>query len=113
MVGAFRTGAVSPWSWVRIVVCVVAALALLVWWLAGASAALASGWSIQSFPAHGVMPSAVSCVSQTACTAVGVVSHPGTGSAAFAARWDGRRWSTEPMPNPAGAEFASLLAADA
>ena len=59
-------------------------------------------WSLLPFP--GLPPAAqqgglgaVSCISGRACMAVGVTE------GLFAARWDGRSWSVESMPLPAGA----------
>jgi hypothetical protein len=70
--------------------------------LAGASTALASGWSIQPTPnpvgATSSMLAAVSCPSTTACIAVGDST---LGS--LAESWNGRRWTIQPTPNPPGA----------
>lgn len=75
-----------------------AALALL----CAPGVALASGWSIQQAPSPvGAVDSglsAVSCVSATACTAVGTYSDtagPQSTPMALAERWNGRKWSLQ------------------
>ncbi len=54
--------------------------------------------------------SAVSCTSASDCVAVGlsVVSGGGT-QVTLAERWDGRRWTILPTPNPTGASITPLL----
>jgi hypothetical protein len=47
----------------------------------------------------------VSCVSVSACVAVG-----DSGSGSFAEVWNGARWMITPTPNPAGASYATLAA---
>ena len=58
--------------------CVIAVLVTLAAWLSGATAALASSWSVQRVPspirAKSSTLSGVSCRSATACTAVGATS---------------------------------------
>ncbi len=44
----------------------------------------------------------VSCVSASACVAVGYYELPGGGERLLAERWDGSEWSIEPTPSPAG-----------
>jgi hypothetical protein len=64
------------------------------------------GWRIQPTPnprGDGWFLGAVSCTSPSACTAVGGrLAPPGTPSATLAERWNGRTWSIQPTPNPAG-----------
>jgi hypothetical protein len=71
-----------------------------------------SNWSVQSVPpptdAVGSSLNSVSCTSSSACTAVGGY-YLGNMGELFAERWDGSRWSFEPMPEPAGATFGAQL----
>jgi hypothetical protein len=79
--------------------CVVVVLALGLLWVPGASA---SGWSVQPSPSpRGGNPilAAVSCVSSTACVAVGsdLVSLVGPSpERPLVERWNGKRWSIQP-----------------
>ena len=52
----------------------------------------------------------VSCTSASACTAVGgpPLGLPGNRAITLAERWDGRRWSIQPTPNPRGSAGAAL-----
>jgi len=72
---------------------------------AGRAAAAATAWKIQPTANPKIRQgrlNAVSCASPSACTAVGVFDNvPGTGT--LAERWDGRSWSIQASPNPAGA----------
>jgi hypothetical protein len=79
----------------------VAVVVALVFSLAGASSALASGWSVQRSPiprgASSSLLSGVSCGSAKACVAIGsdVTS---TVESALAERWNGRGWSIQQTP---------------
>lgn len=61
-------------------------------------------WSIQQTPnPAGATDSelyGVSCVSASACTAVGDYFSPTTGWVTLGERWNGTTWSIEPTPNP-------------
>jgi hypothetical protein len=66
-----------------------------------ASAAV-SGWSIQPSPNQMFASSglgSVSCVSASACTAVGLANDQKGNSAALAEGWNGSSWSVLPSPN--------------
>jgi hypothetical protein len=52
----------------------------------------------------------VSCLAATACVAVGDHGVTSTSQTMLAERWDGRRWSTQPTPAPAGAKDSDLSA---
>jgi len=60
-----------------------------------------AAWTIQPTPNPSANSglNAVSCTSETACTAVGSSGSPGT---TLAEAWDGASWSIEPMPSPQG-----------
>jgi hypothetical protein len=64
-----------------------------------------STWSIQPTPnppgAAGGNLNAASCVSGSACTAVGSTSNSRGTSLTLAQRWDGRTWRIQPTPSPA------------
>jgi len=68
-------------------------------------------WSIKSTPnptgATFSEAGNVSCTSVSACTAVGVYNTT-SGSHILAERWNGKRWSLQTTPNPAGATSSSL-----
>ena len=71
-------------------------------------------WSIQATPnpsgAQGSFLNAVSCMSASACTAVGArTDNTGTPVGTLAERWDGRSWHIQPTPNPAIPSFAFHL----
>ena len=90
-------------------------LVLLALLLAGFVPATASGayWSIQNTPTPGGSLymsdlAAVSCVSASACTAVGSRDNPSLGQATLAERWDGPRWTVQATPDPAGAGISML-----
>ncbi len=81
----------------------------------GSPAALAEAWNgtawhLQTVPvpppgAQTLPASAfggVSCVSPAACTAVGAYSPEAGLAANLAESWNGTRWATKPVPNPAG-----------
>ena len=80
--------------------------------LANSAVAAASGWSIEHTPnptgASSSYLYGVSCVSASACTAVGYHSN-GTTDVALAERWNGTKWSIEHTPTPAGASGGSYL----
>jgi hypothetical protein len=65
-----------------------------------------ASWSIQPAPnASGATKdvlAAVSCVSTTACTAVGYFESSASVSATLAETWDGTRWSIKSTPDPSG-----------
>ena len=81
-----------------VVVCATGALCL-----AGASKALAGGWSVQPTPNLPGAPNGqlmrVSCASPTACTAVGIYA-AGPAVPTVVERWNGTRWSIQPTPKP-------------
>lgn len=59
----------------------------------------------------------ISCTSPRFCLAAGGVelaqgqaSNPQIGDATVSMRWDGRNWSVQPIPTPAGADGARLMA---
>jgi hypothetical protein len=84
-----------------------AAACLLALPFANASAAGASGWSVQWLPVpSSALTVPLSCSSSTACTAVAAYyPFPSSDSdVLLAVRWDGRGWSREVMPAPAGSE---------
>ncbi len=70
-----------------------------------------TGWTIQPTPnpsgSTSINLSGVSCVSASACTAVGdYVSAAGTLTLAEA--WDGTSWTIQPTPNPSGSTNSNL-----
>jgi hypothetical protein len=80
--------------------------------LSAAQGAVASDWTVQSIPipagASGGELNGVSCTSAEACTAVGY-SRTNVGASrivfqTLAERWNGRTWSIQPTPKPAGSE---------
>jgi hypothetical protein len=91
---------------VRTMECVAIGLAL---GLAGAGAAVASGWRLQVVQrsASGSLLG-VSCTSSAACIAVG--AYGARASVALAERWDGSRWSLLRAPMPLGAKNGGLEA---
>lgn len=74
--------------------------------------AAASGWAIQRTPnptgATSSELEGVSCASAPACTAVGFYRRDGGKVVGLAERWNGKRWTIEPTPNPTGATSSSL-----
>jgi hypothetical protein len=69
-------------------------------------------WSIQQAPslAKDDSLSSVSCTYAKACTAVGDLTDLATGnSVPFVERWNGRRWSSQRIPRPAGATSSGLI----
>jgi hypothetical protein len=79
-----------------------------------------STWTASSIPApvsesgqaHGAQLNSISCVSLTACMAVGSVettsSSSSMRSADLAEAWNGKKWTLEPTPNVKGSPFQSL-----
>jgi hypothetical protein len=69
-------------------------------------------WQVQSTPnpAGAVFPSlaAVTCISATACTAVGTYTASSGKGATLAERWNGKSWKTQSSPNLAGALLSQL-----
>jgi hypothetical protein len=66
-----------------------------------------SSWTVKPTPnptASGQYPDlvSVSCVSATACMAVGLDANSGGGVAAFSERWDGSKWTLVPIAKPPG-----------
>ncbi len=87
---------------------------------AGVSGALAEHWNGSRWATEPAPPGpgtnhflvAVSCTSASACTAVGDYapkSRPKVVELTLADRWNGKRWTHEPTPNPAGTTLAQLL----
>jgi hypothetical protein len=80
--------------------------------LARAAVAAASGWSIQDTPTptggSDISLLGVSCVSASACTAVGYYDD-GPADVTLAERWNGIRWSIQHTPNPTGSPESELL----
>ena len=68
-------------------------------------------WSTQRTPtptgASSTALDGVSCVSASACTAVGYYNNS-TASVTLAERWNGTKWSIERTPNPNGASNSEL-----
>jgi hypothetical protein len=71
--------------------------------LSSAPSALAARWSFVPSPANGVLNS-VSCTSWSACTAVGFEGTSAEGGKVLAERWNGGRWSLQPMPAVPGGQ---------
>ena len=74
-------------------------------------------WRIQrtpnrSVPSGGTYLSGVSCVSRTACTAVGFVgdSQIPEGDVPLAMAWNGAKWAIQPAPRPPGTNNTNLNA---
>jgi hypothetical protein len=63
-------------------------------------------WTLQSTPApagaKATYPTAVSCTSSTRCTLVGSYVNGSSAEVPFAAAWDGKEWTLQTMPAPAG-----------
>src|SRR5438270_7193667 len=78
-----------------------------------AAIAADSGWTILSLPTPAVAPNgqllATSCVSPTACSAVGVAQDDSGRDVALAERWNGRRWQGQSTPR-AATDVGSFLA---
>ena len=70
-------------------------------------------WSIQQVPTPASSTkahlSSVSCASPTACTSVGSYTDAANHPAALAERWNGKRWSIQNIPRPAGATHSNLV----
>ena len=85
-------GLVFAWVWLVVATGVVPAVAL------------GAGWSVVPSPnlvRQQAQLNGVSCVSASACTAVGY-DLPSGGYASLAERWNGRSWAIEPTPNRGG-----------
>jgi hypothetical protein len=74
-------------------------------------------WTVErtpnrSTPTGGTHLSGVSCVSRTACTAVGYVGDSGfqEGNVALAMTWNGSKWAIKPAPDPADTNNTNLNA---
>jgi hypothetical protein len=69
-------------------------------------------WSVQHPPypagATGVQLAGVSCAQARVCTAVGFFTNGSGLDGMLAERWDGSRWSIEPLPAPARTTSNSL-----
>ncbi len=78
---------------------------------APAAAAPASRWTIvpSAKNVHSGSLAAVSCPARNACVAVGTQDTAGR-NVKLIQRWDGRRWTAQASPNPAGATSSSLTA---
>ncbi len=84
---------------------------------AGVTAALAqlwngAGWTLQQMPAIPAatvsMLTGVSCMSPSACVAVGNYRNNAGRTVPLAETWNGASWTVSLPPNPAGAKAASL-----
>jgi hypothetical protein len=71
-----------------------------------------TNWAIQSTPnPNGATisdPTAVSCASAAACTAVGTFRNSTGGQATLAEGWHGTSWTIESVPNPSGGNTSQL-----
>ena len=71
-----------------------------------------TAWSNQSVPkptgATKVTLNGVSCVSSTACKAVGFYTNSSGVQVALAERWNGTAWSNQSVPKPTGATKVTL-----
>lgn len=80
---------------------------------ASAQPAAAARWSIQPTPMPAGSTSAVmrgvSCVSRSACVAVGGFANRGGLEVTLAERWNGNSWSIQRTPNPLAARTGSIL----
>jgi hypothetical protein len=81
--------------------------------LAPAAASVTAAWSV--VPSSDAMApqgrlAGVSCVSATACVAVGRAVNRAGGEVALAERWNGAKWEIQDVPRPAGAQITSLSA---
>lgn len=94
----------------RVIVCCLAGSVTLALCLASAGVASAADWQTQSLPVvqNGFL-SGVSCISATACSAVGNIGNPPGNQPTLAERRDGATWSVQPTPNPTGAATSWLL----
>jgi hypothetical protein len=92
------------------VLLVLAALAVL--GLASTRVAAASEWHVQSTPnPSGATASEllrVSCASEKACTSVGYYVNGSGVQVTLAEHWNGKEWSLQSTPNPAGAQESYL-----
>jgi hypothetical protein len=81
----------------------------------GADASVMSGaaltWSVVPSPSRGTdsLLSGVSCVSATACAAVGDYATNGGPGRTLIESWNGTKWSVVPSPNRAGSNGGTIL----
>jgi hypothetical protein len=72
-----------------------------------------SSWAVRATPnpagATQSFLNAVSCISATACTAVGIYTDSGGNNLTLAERWDGSNWAIQATPNPSVASASYLL----
>ena len=78
----------------------------------GADRIFTPGWALQASPglagAKEDRLKAISCTSQTECTAVGHYEDSAGVTVALAKRWDGTSWEVQSTPNPEGAKRSQL-----
>ncbi len=95
------------------VICAVLASVTSGVWARSARAAVSPAWSVQPIPnpagAKDSALSGVSCSSRVACMAVGHFTNRAGDGVPLAERWDGKRWSIEPVPVPTGAKTSLLF----
>ena len=69
-------------------------------------------WTVQESPnpagAKASSLAGVSCTSSEACTAVGRYTNSSGIETALAERWNGKTWTIQTLPTPAGPQFSSL-----
>jgi hypothetical protein len=70
------------------------------------------GWRVETTPnpaaANNISLFSVSCTSADACIAVGSHDNSADASLSLAESWNGKSWSIEPVPTPAGATNSNL-----
>jgi hypothetical protein len=69
-----------------------------------------TGWALAPSTALAGELTGVSCPSTTFCMAVGRGNYVGSDQLAIAGSWNGKTWSADALPQPAGAMQAALLA---
>ena len=79
----------------------------------GAAAVTGPSWALQSTPNPSGTPASkllgVSCLSATACTAVGYYNNGVSAEVTLAEHWNGTKWAVQPTPNLSGAVASELL----
>ncbi len=69
-------------------------------------------WTVEATPnpsgTRDLHLSGVSCISATACTAVGDYVTASQGQLTLAERWNGAKWTVEATPNPSGTHYVLL-----
>jgi hypothetical protein len=94
-------------------ICAVGGCVMSALYCAGAAGAAAARWAIQRTPnpagAQSSVLSAVSCVSWSACTAVGRFTDFAGAGVTLAERWNGTKWAIQYPRNPAGANPSLLF----